>query len=98
MDRIYQEQNNVKLYQSAYDEKINISKEKKAGRVLYDKKKELSKTFVTSKVTMIDNSTNNIPQSEQNLNPNVNNLKIFKKMHLPSMVLNFPTQQVLISV
>lgn len=51
---------------SAYDEKIDISKEKKEGRVLYDKKKELSKTILTSKARAIDNSNNIIPQNLKN--------------------------------
>ncbi|MBR1617703.1 hypothetical protein IJ670_06075 [bacterium] len=55
----------------------NYNNDYKAGRVLYDKKKELSKTILTSKARAIDNSNNNIPQSEQNLNFNVN--KIWRK-------------------
>ena len=56
---------------SAYDERINISEEKKAGRVLYDKKKELSKTILTSKARAIDNSNNSITDNPENLNPDV---------------------------
>lgn len=53
----------------AIDDEIenNISKEKKAGRVLYDKKKELSKTLSASKAVTIDNPNNIIPQSEKKL-------------------------------
>ena len=56
---------------SAYDERINISEEKKAGRVLYDKKKELSKTLSASKAVTIDNSNNSITDNAKNLNPDV---------------------------
>ena len=56
---------------SAYDERINISEEKKAGRVLYDKKKELSKTLSASKAVTIDNSNNSITDNAENLNPDV---------------------------
>ena len=58
--------NNSVAVVSAYDEEIDISKEKKAGRVLYDKKKELSKTILTSKARAIDNSNNIIPQNLKN--------------------------------
>ncbi len=58
--------NNSVAAVSAYDEEIDISKEKKGGRVLYDKKKELSKTILTSKARAIDNSNNIIPQNLKN--------------------------------
>ena len=64
--------NNNVVVVSAYDENINISEEKKAGRVLYDKKKELSKTLSVSKTVTIDNSNNSITNSETNFNPSVN--------------------------
>jgi len=56
---------------SAYDEAINISEERKAGRILYDKKKELSKTFTASKTVMIDSSDNTITHFQEKLNPSV---------------------------
>lgn len=61
--------NNNAAVVSAYDEKINISEEKKSGRVLYDKKKELSKTILTSKARAIDNSNTSITNSNNNFNP-----------------------------
>lgn len=54
---------------SAYDEKIDISKEKKAGRVLYSKKEELSKTILTSKARAINNSNISIADNQQFFNP-----------------------------
>lgn len=51
--------NNVAIV-SAYDEAININEEKKEKRVLYDKKKELSKTFATSKDAMMDSPNRSI--------------------------------------
>lgn len=53
---------------SGYDEIVDISKEKKEGRVLYDKKKELSKTHATSKATSIDNSNSNITRNGDPVN------------------------------
>ena len=52
-----------------YDEIINISEEKKNNRVLYDKKKELSKTLSASKAVTIDNSDTIITNSASNFNP-----------------------------
>lgn len=60
--------NNVAVV-SAYDENIDISKEKKEGRVLYDKKKELSKTLSASKAVTIDNSNNSISDNSLENNP-----------------------------
>lgn len=57
---------------SAYDEKIDISKEKKAGRVLYSKKEELSKTILTSKARAINNSNIIIANNSDNFNPSEN--------------------------
>lgn len=65
---ILQPNNNVAVV-SAYDEIINISEEKKNNRVLYDKKKELSKTLSTSKAVTIDNSDTIITNSASNFNP-----------------------------
>ena len=45
---------------SAYDEVVNISEEKKANRLVYNKKEELLKTNATSKAAPISNSTNSI--------------------------------------
>ena len=66
---ILQPDSNVAVV-SAYDEAINISEEKKNGRVLYDKKQELSKTVATSKVAMMNNSSNIINDNSRNFNPN----------------------------
>ena len=63
-----QPNNNVAVV-SAYDEIINISEEKKNNRVLYDKKKELSKTLSASKAVTIDNSDTIITNSASNFNP-----------------------------
>ena len=65
---ILQPNNNVAVV-SAYDEIINISEEKKNNRVLYDKKKELSKTLSASKAVTIDNSDTIITNSASNFNP-----------------------------
>jgi hypothetical protein len=64
---ILQPNNNVAVV-SAYDEAINISEEKKNNRVLYDKKKELSKTLSASKAVTIDNSDTIITNSTGNFN------------------------------
>lgn len=64
---ILQPNNNVAVV-SAYDEIINISEEKKNNRVLYDKKKELSKTLSASKAVTIDNSDTIITNSTGNFN------------------------------
>lgn len=53
---------------SAYDEKINISEEKKNNRVLYSKKDELSKTLSASKAVTIDSSNNIITDSDSDFN------------------------------
>lgn len=45
---------------SAYDEVVNISEEKKAKRLVYDKKDELLKTNATSKAAPISNSNSSI--------------------------------------
>nr|DAN07825.1 MAG TPA: crystallin beta/gamma motif-containing protein [Caudoviricetes sp.] len=66
---ILQPNDNVAVV-SAYDETINISEEKKNNRVLYDKKKELSKTLSASKTVTIDNSNNIITNTDNNFNPN----------------------------
>ena len=42
------------------------------GRVLYDKKKELSKTTIASKARTIDNSNISINYNSNNFNPIVN--------------------------
>lgn len=65
--------NNVAVV-SAYDENIDISKEKKAGRVLYDKKKELSKTLSASKAVTIDNSNNSISDNSSKTTLNVSGM------------------------
>ena len=61
--------NNKVAVVSAYDENIDISKEKKEGRILYDKKKELSKTILTSKARAIDNSDISIADNQSLFNP-----------------------------
>ncbi len=54
---------------SGYDENINISEEKKAGRVLFDKKKELETKSTTLNVVDDSNSyTSNIASKEENVN------------------------------
>ena len=68
---IFEPKNNAVVV-SAYDEVINISEEKKAGRVLYDKKKELSKTTIASKARTIDNSKNSITNNKTDFNSSVN--------------------------
>lgn len=69
---VFFEPKNNAVVVSAYDEVINISEEKKAGRVLYDKKKELSKTILTSKARAIDNSNKSITNNVTDFNPSVN--------------------------
>ena len=66
---------------SAYDEKIDISEEKKNSRVLYDKKKELSKTLSASKAVTIDNSNTIITDNANNFNPN----KVFTNQHITEL-------------
>ena len=54
---------------SGYDENINISEEKKAGRVLFDKKKELETKSTTLNVVDDSNSyASNIASKEENVN------------------------------
>ena len=59
---------------SAYDEIIDISKTKNDDRVLYNKKKELLKTNVTSKATAINNPNNPI------ITPSDTNVKYPKQL------------------
>lgn len=65
---IVQPDNNAVVV-SAYDERINISKEKKAGRVKYKKKEELAKLPYANHI-VIANSINNITDKEQLVNRN----------------------------
>ena len=54
---------------SSYDEKINISEEKKAGRVLFDKKKELESEVSALNAEGLNNSYNdNIAPTRKNVN------------------------------
>lgn len=53
---------------SAYDENINISIEKKAGRVLFDKKKELKSEVSALNAKGLNNSVNSITQSNTDVN------------------------------
>lgn len=65
---IVQPDNNAVVV-SAYDERINISKEKKAGRVKYNKKEELAKLPYANHI-VIANSINNVTDKEQLVNRN----------------------------
>ena len=59
---------------SGYDENINISKEKKAGRVLFGKKKELETKSTTLNVVDDSNSyASNIALKEGNVKPDYQN-------------------------
>ena len=66
---------------SAYDEVININEEKKAKRVLYDKKKELSKTFATSKDAMMDSPNRSITNFQTDFKGDVKQHEVKNRLY-----------------